>query len=1697
MQTVTVPGFGLQGKGFLVSLHTVLLMAGIALGAPSAYAANTVGTAPGQFSVSPTGAATYQIPIDVPPGVNGLKPSLALLYNSQAGNGLLGQGWSLSGLSVISHCPQTLDQDGVALLPQDSDQTSNPDRLCLDGQRLVLISGTYGQLNSTYRTEIDSFRVVKINQGTSSSGPASFTVVDRAGLTSTYSTLVAGGNGGTGAVPLLWLITSVQDRYGNFINFTYNLTASNSILNIGSWDSIAKIVYGSATGGRVGKIIFSYNTSRPDTVNQYFAHSLVTVNPATLTGITVQDGNNNPLKTYTLSYQYPSSTPGLLANPPTELTSVQECAGTACYPATTFNYGGSAAGFGDGPPQINNTAMPGYMVADFDGDGLPDFIYEDNGVAYVVFGNNIGTPVQVSATMGDVHQGGISLTGAVVVDLKGDGKQELMVPNFPSPGLTPNVPTWYVLAWNGQMGPSSTLSAQPAPTTNNGDLLACNSGESSCAMIATAMDIHRNGQSSLFYEDSGEFYYYTNVNGVFNPTPVPTNLTYMTDVNGVSPQLTPLNWQGQAGVYVAGQNIGYSGVVSWNATSGAFTSSMSGDKALSGKTIPLDANGDGLPDAVSIEGTQWCYISNNGAGFDTSNSSNYSSCATAPGDTDLTKAQVIDWFGNGQQEVIVPLNSRWYLFEPLQSAFVDTNLLVLGTPTEFIDVNDDGYLDMVYTTSDNNVHYLPNLATPYVINQITDGLGHNTDVGYVSLGAETHGAYVQGVAPASVAPPQTRIYTGAMNIVKDFAVDTGTFDNSTPPKEQQIYTYYLYAGAAIEQWGRGFLGFSKIEAINYNTGLYTVDTYSQTFPYAGQVLTSSKTWNSQATLNTASVGSAGVAVRCTMGNPAEPACTVPSGPGSSATTFVTGGVQISTTTNCYADAYDPLGHTANDPSSPCAVNNVGSRVYAGVYSPYTVSSTTQLYDIGPGNPQYETTTTKSTYKIVSQSAGSSASGVPGPLYIGADVMPTDVTVTTSDSTDNETVDTTSDYSAWEPTCPAHPGLVTVTHTLNGSSAPSQTETFTYNANCFLITDLKNIVGPVGSTLSMMQTKSYTSDATYGNPLTSTVSGTNAPVRTTTMVYDATERFPATITNSLNQTENLSYDAWGNKLTDTDANGNTVSYVYDGFERKTSQSGPLPDAGTTWAYTKCGTNCAVGTVFQVTQTGSDGSTATTQYDEIARGVRSSHLGFSGETINQDTAYDLLGRAIQTSVPYKTGAIICSDTKSYDVLNRVTQETQPYGASPTSCGNTRTVGYVYTGLKTVKTLSAAGTSIASEIMTTNLNVLGKPSSIKDEGGPGNTNVITSYIYDPWGNLTSSTPPDGAVVSMTYDSQGDKLTMQDPDMGAWSYTYDGLGELLTQTDAKGQTVTNTYDLLGRLVNRSEAEGITRWAYDIGYGAGIGKLAYTVGPNGVWEGYAYDGFGETTDKITVVNNQEYWVTTTYDDQGRASQVVYPTLNGINVSAMPATPSGLTVAQVLNPDNSTSFNLGWQLNTASQNGQIFHVYRTPSNVTGTITTTVPAQYEIYSGPVPNWQDNTVTVDDTYTWWLQACNDTNCSLYISQSLVVVLPPTVSIFNLPAVVESAMSWSVTWSTASLGQTGNPGPITYVAQISYNGGTWTPLNGTGTSATETSDGDGSYSYRVQACANGACSNFSAPITETIAIQPGVPQSVTVPATVTPQT
>jgi hypothetical protein len=95
---------------------------------------------------SHSGAASYRIPLDVPPGPGGLAPQLALVYSSHAGDGPFGVGWRLA----LGEIRCTTDQRGV---PDFGAEGFECPRYELDGQLLTPEPGT-----QRYHSFVESFR---------------------------------------------------------------------------------------------------------------------------------------------------------------------------------------------------------------------------------------------------------------------------------------------------------------------------------------------------------------------------------------------------------------------------------------------------------------------------------------------------------------------------------------------------------------------------------------------------------------------------------------------------------------------------------------------------------------------------------------------------------------------------------------------------------------------------------------------------------------------------------------------------------------------------------------------------------------------------------------------------------------------------------------------------------------------------------------------------------------------------------------------------------------------------------------------------------------------------------------------------------------------------------------------------------------------------------------------------------------------------------------------------------------------------------------------------------------------------------------------------------------------------------------------------------------------------------------------------
>ena len=82
-----------------------------------------------------------------------MQPQLALKYSSSGGSNHMGLGWTMMGFSSIHRCGRTKSQDGF----NAPIEYVIEDGYCMDGSRLILVSGTYGKDGAEWRTETNQW----------------------------------------------------------------------------------------------------------------------------------------------------------------------------------------------------------------------------------------------------------------------------------------------------------------------------------------------------------------------------------------------------------------------------------------------------------------------------------------------------------------------------------------------------------------------------------------------------------------------------------------------------------------------------------------------------------------------------------------------------------------------------------------------------------------------------------------------------------------------------------------------------------------------------------------------------------------------------------------------------------------------------------------------------------------------------------------------------------------------------------------------------------------------------------------------------------------------------------------------------------------------------------------------------------------------------------------------------------------------------------------------------------------------------------------------------------------------------------------------------------------------------------------------------------------------------------------------------
>ena len=296
---------------------------------PIVPANQAIGAVNGNGGVS-GGAASYSIPVAIAPGRAGMQPNVGLSYSSRGGNGIAGVGWSLSAGGSVHRCAATDAQDGFTAAPQ---YDASRDRLCLNGQRLMNVTGTYGASGTVYRTELDNFARVT-QTGSINSSSTYFTVESKGGRISYYGEQADARHSAEGRTQTLsWAISKEEDRAGNNITYDYSDQGEGEY----TLDTIWYTGQGSSNGDR--KVTFEYEARTDGTETDY--HTSYLAGGKSRTTLRLKNVKTfygaTQIRQYNLTYGDMS-----LSSARTLLRSIEECGYKSgaqyCLPATTFDW---------------------------------------------------------------------------------------------------------------------------------------------------------------------------------------------------------------------------------------------------------------------------------------------------------------------------------------------------------------------------------------------------------------------------------------------------------------------------------------------------------------------------------------------------------------------------------------------------------------------------------------------------------------------------------------------------------------------------------------------------------------------------------------------------------------------------------------------------------------------------------------------------------------------------------------------------------------------------------------------------------------------------------------------------------------------------------------------------------------------------------------------------------------------------------------------------------------------------------------------------------------------------------------------------------------------------------------------------------------------------------------------------------------
>ena len=403
-----------------------------------------------------TGVATTSIPIEVPPGRNGMQPSLALTYNSAAGNGWLGMGWDL-------------EQEGIY---RQSKWGVNYSTNTGDKAFVVMMAGVSGELVPTpapapstqWSARIEG-GFSKIEKLTAGDGQIMWKVTTKQGRKHYFGQTAASRqvDPANGANIFGWLLDRVEDLDGNYMTYTYQ-PDPNDPTNAQKYLKQIDYAGNMATGASTTNTIRFWldDGTRPDQADLYATNYRIKTKYRLKT--VVIQANGSVVRAYELLYDL---SPSISRSRLSSVKAYGKDAGVdanggitpgTSWPATTFGYSSDTQTFTDGNAWTTGWCSGGVVTSsvDFNGDGKQDLS------CYASFAV---TPITSSGSGTFSSPGGCTNCGTpqpFFGDFNGDGRTDLFYVKLTFLEMLPQGP-FFDVAWNVAL--ASTIGAISSGST--------------------------------------------------------------------------------------------------------------------------------------------------------------------------------------------------------------------------------------------------------------------------------------------------------------------------------------------------------------------------------------------------------------------------------------------------------------------------------------------------------------------------------------------------------------------------------------------------------------------------------------------------------------------------------------------------------------------------------------------------------------------------------------------------------------------------------------------------------------------------------------------------------------------------------------------------------------------------------------------------------------------------------------------------------------------------------------------------------------------------------------------------------------------------------------------------------------------------------------------------------------------------------